>query len=185
MSTRVNSNTRVSTWVRNFAARFPAGAALAALMLGASVQAGAAATNVGTFDFWTVWSDTEGGSRICYISSTPQDSQPTNVNRGAIHFIVTKRPGNANEISTLIGYPFHDTNANASATIDGRNYPMVTENNAAWLASLEDEATFVAGMRAGSTLVVRGTSQRGTNTTDTYSLRGVTAALNRLNQECN
>src|SRR5690606_9285076 len=148
----------MKSWVRNSAARFSFMGALAASVLAFGLSGAAAAENLGTFDYWTAWSDTENGATICYISSVPQDSQPTNVNRGAIHFIVTNRPGKSNEVSTLIGYPFHETNANASASIDGRSYPMVTEGSAAWLASVEDEPTFVAGMRAGSTMIVRGTS---------------------------
>jgi len=143
-----------------------------------------AATNLGTFDFWTAWTDTDGGSKICYVSSTPQTMEPTNVNRGAIHFIVTIRPTNRNEVATIVGYPIHETNANASAAVDGRSYPMVAQGESAWLASIEDEPGFVGAMRAGATLVVRATSTRGTNTVDTYSLRGITAALNKANAEC-
>lgn len=143
-----------------------------------------AATNLGTFDFWTAWTDTDGGSKICYVSSTPQTMEPTNVNRGAIHFIVTIRPTNRNEVATIVGYPIHETNANASAAVDGRSYPMVAQGESAWLASIEDESGFVGAMRAGATLVVRATSTRGTNTVDTYSLRGITAALNKAGAEC-
>ena len=68
--------------------------------------------------------------------------------------------------------------------IDGKAYPMVTEGAAAWLASTGDESGFVAALKAGTQLVVRGTSQRGTNTTDTYSLRGVTAAMTEIDKAC-
>lgn len=162
--------------------------AVAALVSGAVVlcasPAAFAATNLGTFDFWTAWSDTDGGGKICYVSSTPQTTEPSNVNRGAIHFIVTIRPTNRNEVATIVGYPIHESNANAAVSVDGRSYPMVTQGESGWLASIEDEPGFVGSMRAGSNMVVRATSQRGTNTVDTYSLRGVTAALNKANEEC-
>ena len=38
--------------------------------------------------------------------------------------------------------------------------------------------------KAGSQLVVKGTSQRGTDTTDTYSLSGATAAMNAIDAAC-
>lgn len=157
---------------------------LAAAAAGMLVPAAQAATNLGTFDFWTAWTDQDQSGKICYVSSTPQSSEPTNVNRGNIHFIVTIRPTNRNEVATIVGYPIHATNANASASVDGRTYPMVTQGESGWLASIEDEPGFVQAMRAGSSMVVRATSQRGTNTVDTYSLRGVTAALNKAAQEC-
>lgn len=143
-----------------------------------------AATNLGTFDFWTAWTDADGDSKICYVSSTPQTIAPTNVNRGPIHFIVTIRPTNRNEVATIVGYPIHETEPNASTSVDGRSYPMVTQGESAWLASIEDEPGFVDAMRAGATMVVKATSTRGTNTVDSYSLRGVTAALNKANEEC-
>ena len=160
-------------------------AGVLAAAIGALASTGAmAATNLGTFDYWTAWSDSDSGGKICYVSSTPQTMEPTNVNRGEIHFIVTIRPTNRNEVATIVGYPIHETDADASASVDGRAYPMVTQGESGWLASIEDEPGFVGAMRAGSNMVVRATSQRGTNTVDTYSLRGVTAALNKANEEC-
>ncbi len=62
--------------------------------------------------------------------------------------------------------------------------PMVTEGAAAWLASTGDEGGFVQAFKAGSNLQIKGTSQRGTNTTDSYSLSGATAAMNAIDAAC-
>ncbi len=142
-------------------------------------------TSLGTFNSWTAWQGTDANGPMCYISSQPTESQPTNVNRDPIHFLIIHRKGlgTRNEVQTLIGYPFN-ANPNATATIDGRAYPMVTEGEAAWLASAGDENGFVTALKAGATLVVQGTSQRGTRTTDTYSLRGVTAAMAEIDRAC-
>lgn len=144
------------------------------------------ATNLGTFKAWTAWKGRDANGEMCYISSQPEKSAPDGVNRSPIHFLVIHRKGlgTKNEVQTLIGYPFNTSGAGASATIDGKTYPMVTEGEAAWLASAGDEANFVAALKAGSTLVVKGTSQRGTNTTDTYSLGGVTAAMTEIDKAC-
>lgn len=159
-------------------------AGVACVAVFASSPAAFAATNLGTFDFWTAWSDQDSTGKICYVSSTPQTMEPSGVSRGDIHFIVTIRATNRNEVATIVGYPIHESNANASTSVDGRSYPMVAQGEAAWLASIEDEPGFVTAMRAGAAMVVRATSQRGTNTVDTYSLRGITAALNKANEEC-
>ena len=144
------------------------------------------ATNLGTFNDWTAWKGSDVNGEMCYISSTPQQTAPEGVNRSPIHFLVIHRKGlgTKNEVQTLIGYPFNTTNANASATIDGKSYPMVTEGEAAWLASAGDEPGFVTALKGGAQLVVRGTSQRGTETTDTYSLSGVTAAMGEIDKAC-
>jgi hypothetical protein len=164
-------------------------AALVATLIVAGAAVGTAqaqATNLGTFNAWTAWQGTDANGPICYISSQPSDSEPKNVNRDPIHFLIIHRKGlgTKNEVQTLIGYPFNSSSPNATATVDGKQYPMVTEGAAAWLASTGDESGFVTALKAGSTLVVRGTSQRGTNTTDTYSLRGVTAAMNEIDKAC-
>lgn len=164
-------------------------AVLLATLMSAGVavtDAQAQATNLGTFNDWTAWQGSDANGVICYISSAPAETEPRNVNRDPVHFLVIHRKGlgTKNEVQTLIGYPFNATAANASATVDGKAYPMVAEGGAAWLASSGDESGFVMALKAGSRLVVKGTSQRGTNTTDTYSLRGVTAAMREIDKAC-
>lgn len=157
------------------------------LAAGAAIgSAEAAATNLGSFNAWTAWKSTDANGLICYISAQPTESEPKNVNRDPIHFLVIHRKGlgTKNEVQTLIGYPFNTTDAGASATVDGKNYPMVAEGAAAWLASTGDESGFVAALKAGTKLVVQGVSQRGTHTQDTYSLKGVTAAMTEIDKAC-
>jgi hypothetical protein len=40
-------------------------------------------------------------------------------------------------------------------------------------------------MRNGSAMVIKGTSNRGTTTTDTYSLSGTSQAYEAINKACN
>jgi hypothetical protein len=142
--------------------------------------------NLGTFKNWTAWKGTDANGEMCYISAAPKSSDPEGVKRSPIHFLVIHRKGlgTKNEVQTLIGYPFNTSDSKASAAIDGKAFPMVTEGEAAWLASSADEPNFVAALKAGSVLVVKGTSQRGTATTDTYDLAGVTAAMTEIDKAC-
>ncbi len=39
-------------------------------------------------------------------------------------------------------------------------------------------------MRKGADLIIKGTSAKGTSSADTYSLRGLPQALERVSQEC-
>jgi hypothetical protein len=136
---------------------------LTALIVAMAIGAGTPAVaqqmqNLGTFKNWTAWKGTDANGEMCYISATPQSTAPDGVRRSPIHFLVIHRKGlgTKNEVQTLIGYPFSTANSNASATIDGKTYPMVTEGEAAWLAS----------------------------TTDTYDLGGVTAAMAEIDKAC-
>lgn len=143
------------------------------------------AESLGSFKFWTAWKSTDANGVICYVSSQPQDAQPTNVNRDPIHFLVIHRKGlgTKNEVQTLVGYPLKN-GSTPSVNVDGKSYSMIVEGSAAWLASTGDEVAFVDSMKRGSEMVVKGTSQRGTNTTDTYSLSGVTAAMGEATKAC-
>jgi len=101
-----------------------------------------------------------------------------------------------NEVQTLMGYPLQPTSDSFthSADVDGKSYPMksipddpatpIKDNQAAWLASMDDETGFVAALKKGSKLVVHGTSSKGTKTTDTYSLGGITAAMDAIDKAC-
>ena len=106
--------------------------------------------------------------------------------RDPIYFFVTSRPAQdvSNEVSIIMGYPLAPE-SKPSATIDGTNFELFAKNDSAWVANAAEEQRLVAAMRAGVDMTIKGTSSRGTNTTDTYSLSGVTAALGRIAQECN
>ncbi|HTJ57990.1 MAG TPA: invasion associated locus B family protein [Devosiaceae bacterium] len=144
-----------------------------------------APTSIGNFSSWTAWSGKDSSGLICYVSAEPATSQPSGVKRDPVHFLIVDRKGlgTTNEVQTLIGYDFRK-DSKPSSTIDGKVYPMVADGAGAWLASTGDEAGFVAAMKKGKSLVVKGTSLRGTETTDTYSLSGVTAALDAATKAC-
>jgi hypothetical protein len=162
--------------------------ALAALAAPATAQE---IKQLGTFKAWTAWSGTDANGPMCYISAVPESWSPQEVKgapvkRSPIHFLIINRKGlgTKNEVQTLVGYPFHPTNANVTASIDGKAYPMVTEGEAAWLAVEADEPAFVEALKKGSKLVVKGTSTKGNNMTDNYNLSGVTAALGEIAKAC-
>lgn len=168
--------------------------ALAALVGLSALAAPVSAQEIkqlGTFKSWTAWTGTDANGAMCYISAvpeswTPQEVKGAPVKRSPIHFLIINRKGlgTKNEVQTLVGYPFHPTNANVTASIDGKTYPMVTEGEAAWLAVEADEGTFVDALKKGSKLVVKGTSMKGNNMTDNYNLSGVTAALAEIAKAC-
>ena len=51
-------------------------------------------------------------------------------------------------------------------------------------AAPDNSLALVQSMIRGAKMVVRGTSWRGTKTTDTYSLKGFTAAYNKITETC-
>ena len=57
---------------------------------------------------------------------------------------------------------------------------MFSQGNNAWMSDINKEPELVAAMRSGRSMKVSGVSTRGTQTSYTYSLSGVTAALKEV-----
>ena len=53
-----------------------------------------------------------------------------------------------------------------------------------WPEDEEIDDLLIKGMKRGTTMIVKGISSRGTNTTDTYSLRGFTASYKAISKIC-
>jgi invasion protein IalB len=88
-----------------------------------------------------------------------------------------------NEVSLIIGYPFK-ASSDATAEIGSTKFAMYTQNDGAWIKNVAEEARMLDAMRKGSDLTVKGTSGRGTSSTDQFSLKGLSQALDRAEQEC-
>lgn len=146
---------------------------------------------LGEFGDWKAFKSADGGATVCYALSQPKKMDPAKAKRDPIFFIVSNFPARQvkGEPSIVIGYPFKD-GSKATVTVGGATFSFVTVNGgdgtegSAWIVDSATEQKLIAAMRGGSNMVVKGTSKRGTNTTDTYSLSGASAALDRVNQEC-
>lgn len=161
----------------------------AASLVVAATATAPAATSIGTFKHWGAYTSADSNGKMCFVASQPQSSkyQPDNVrSRDPAFFMVTTIPAKniRNEASTIIGYPFAD-NVKVTVEIDGNNtFTMFTEKDSAWIENPAQEADLIAAMQKGIRMTVVGKSRRGTVTTDTYSLSGITAALEAIAKEC-
>ena len=164
---------------------FRAAALAAAIIVTASAAQAQTPTLVSQEKDWGAYVAEVDGGKTCYILAKPKSQEPKGVNRDPTFFFVTARPkdGIRNQVSVSIGYPF-GSGSKASVEIGSDTFSLFTENDKAWVENVEDQDRLVAAMRAGSTMTVKGTSQRGTNTSDTYSLAGVTAAFNKIAESC-
>lgn len=114
-----------------------------------------------------------------------RDGRPVSVQRGDILLFVTFRPGSGarGEVSFTGGYPFAEGTP-VKVAIDGRGFDLIADDEWAWPGSAQDDSAILAALRAGSTAVVTARSRRGTETKDTFSLSGFTAAMTEAEQRC-
>ncbi|WP_345118385.1 invasion associated locus B family protein [Bartonella pachyuromydis] len=136
------------------------------------------------FEAWGAYSYKSPQNTICYVLSIPLQSLPTTVNHGDNFFLLTKRSHSpvSFEPQFMAGYPLKE-GSKVTVTIGDKNFNFFTKDSSAWLSSSELEKQLVSAMRAGKNMTVKALSKRGTATTYTYSLKGVTAALNAA-QKC-
>jgi len=165
--------------------------AAAALVVGASLTGFVATAEaqtpnrVGTFGDWSAYAYSDSRGKVCYAASQPKSQAPQGVNRDPAYFMVTARPSEnvRSEVSIIIGYPFKE-GSKVTVDIDGQKFSMFTKDDGAWVENAAQETALVTAMRKGRSMSVAGTSRRGTDTTDTYSLSGVTASLDALGKSC-
>jgi hypothetical protein len=155
------------------------------LLLAWSLPAMAQDKALGTYSDWSAQTFSEGGKIVCSMWSQPGKAKGKYRRRGEIYVFVTHRPTSdqINELSFEAGYSFKP-DSDVSAVVDGETFTLFTKDSTAWNRSTEGDEALVKAMRAGSRMVVKGVSNRGTQTTDTYSLRGFSAAHNAVNTAC-
>ncbi|AXK82529.1 hypothetical protein DW352_19590 [Pseudolabrys taiwanensis] len=142
---------------------------------------------LGQFGDWGAYKATPGGKKVCFALSKPTSAttEPAGRPRDPSYAFVSTRPAEKvkNEVSVIVGYP-QKGGHEASAAIGNANYVLYTQNDGAWVKNAAEEAQMVTAMRKGATLVVKSESGRGTKTTDTYSLKGLGEALDKVAEEC-
>ncbi|MGB9141956.1 MAG: invasion associated locus B family protein [Aestuariivirga sp.] len=162
-------------------------AALLALTIGIAGSARAAEpASLGVFNDWTAYTYKASDTNVCYVVSQPKSSEAAKkVKRDPIFFIVTHMPGRSikGEVSTIIGYPFKEATT-VQLKVGEAEFELFTNGDGAWADTKEKEKKIVAAMKAGQKFTVTGTSWKGTETTDSYSLSGFSAAMDKIDSSC-
>jgi len=168
--------------------RFPIPVALAILVL-ATAPGSAAGQNVepiGDSGKWHAYTFLEEGKKVCYMSSEPEKKEGDYKVRGPVYALVTHRPAlNSRDVVSLIsGYPLKP-DADIIVTVDRKQkFSLFADKETAWAADEKTDRTLVKAMMKGTTMVVEGTSSRGSKTKDTYSLSGFGKMYQTISQAC-
>lgn len=181
-ATRVFASTFLATLVLAIAA-----AVLPAPLGGPAHAADSQDINrLGKFQHWRAFTYTENGNRVCYMASEPQKEEGDYEQRGEVYAMVTHQParGTQDVVSFVIGYPFKQQSRVTVNIDDNKKFTLFTHEDTAWAADKKTDNALVRAMMRGREMVVKGVSNKGTNTTDTYSLMGFTDAHNAIDDAC-
>jgi len=139
---------------------------------------------IGTFGDWEAYVRGGEAERFCYIVSKPKEASLRS-RRGDIFLLVWHRPAKDefDVVQIDAGYIFKKE-TEVEVKIGGDEWRLFTRDGNAWTYRGDDDANIVKAMQKGARLIVKGTSSRSSPTTDSYSLKGVTAAHRAMNKAC-
>ncbi|MEO1191742.1 MAG: invasion associated locus B family protein [Pseudomonadota bacterium] len=141
---------------------------------------------LGVFRDWVAYEAMAGGQKTCMMVSIPQtmDRRLTTRQTANVRAVVVHRPAQnvRGEVLIETGFPIAE-NVQADVTIDRTDYKMATDTPGLLWLPTRYEPDFIAAMRRGLEMTTKVAS--GSQTiTDTYSLRGFTAALRAIDAAC-
>ena len=153
----------------------------------AAAHGGAEPTLIGQFGTWGAYTAEPNGKRVCFALAKPSSSKttPPNRPRDPAYAFVSTRPAEkvVNEVSVMIGYPLKP-GSESSMEVGGSSFAMYTQGDGIWIKNAAEEDRLVEAMRKGHEVTVKGVSSKGTATTDVFSLRGLSQALDKIAQTC-
>jgi hypothetical protein len=154
----------------------------------AAPAAGSAEPNlIGQFGTWGAYTASPNGKKVCFALAKPASSKtnPPNKPRDPSFAFISTRPAEkvANEVSIMIGYQLKP-GSEGSIEIGGSRYAMYAQGDGLWIKNAAEEGRLVDALRKGADATVKGSSAKGTETVDTYPLKGLAQALDKLALEC-
>lgn len=153
----------------------------AAAFFASALAAHAEPSRIQQFDDWGVYSYASKTGTVCYALSMPKTMEPAGIDHGKNYFLVSpsSAKGGGFVPEAVRGYMLKP-GAPITVSVGDRSFAMVSKDNAAWVQQEAQEPALIAAMKGGSDMTVSATSKRGTATRYTYSLTGISAALQKV-----
>jgi hypothetical protein len=153
----------------------------------AAAAGGAEPTLIGQFGTWGAYTAMPNGKKVCFALAKPSSSRtnPPNRPRDPAYAFISTRPAEkvTNEVSIMIGYALKP-GSESTLEVGGASYAMYTQGDGLWIKNAAEEERMVEAMRKAADVVVKGVSAKGTETSDTFSMKGLSQALDKLAQDC-
>lgn len=168
-----------------FSGRILSVAGLIGFCLAASPARAQQVELLGDFRDWSAYAGNDGTGLVCFALTKPTKVAPTPDGYSQAYLYLTNRPGEnvRAEVNLVAGFTFAPDTP-ATLTVAGTAFSLFTQNDAAWLKDPAQAQSLAGIIRAGSTLVVEATSDKGIKIQETFSLAGATAASNAIDSKC-
>jgi hypothetical protein len=135
---------------------------------------------IGAFDDWVAATHPEAGQPVCYAFTRVQTSIPAVPGRGAVILTVTQRNSGRDAVAIEAGFAFAPS-ATVTVQADQTGLDFYTDKRAAFARNGHDAVT---AFRAAARAIARSPGPHDVTVTDTFSLKGFTAAYDAISKAC-
>ena len=109
---------------------------------------------------------------------------PDTKKRGENYILIYKIIGSdENIVQVEAGYQYN-IEKDIVVKIDNKSFKLYSTEDSSETAWTDNDEKVIYAMKKGLELVLSGQSSRGTITNDSYTLKGFTSAINKLNKDC-
>ena len=140
--------------------------------------------STGKYKNWESFTvETEKG-KICFAQTVPTKRAPGSIKRGESKLFVTFRPSEniRDEVSLTSGHDYKTSTVTAAS--GKKRYSFFSQKNFAWLLDDQEEKNFIKLMKKATNLIIKARTTKGAETTDHYSMMGITKAYNTAKKTC-
>lgn len=135
---------------------------------------------IGKFDDWIAATHPESGVPVCYAFTRATSSIPTISGRGGVVLTVTQRPSGRDAVAMEAGFTFAP-DATVTVQADQTGLDFYTSHTAAFA---RDGHAAVVAFKAAGRAIARSPAPHDATATDTFSLKGFTAAYEAISKAC-
>ena len=137
-------------------------------------------TAIGRFEDWTAATNKEAGQTVCYAFTRASAATAALPGRGDVVMTVTERAGGRDAVALSAGFAY-PANAVVKVAADTAIFDFYTAQRSAF--ARDGHAAALAFQKARS-LQARSPAPRGKVVTDSFSLRGFSAAYAAIQKAC-
>jgi len=135
---------------------------------------------IGKFDDWIAATHQEAGQLVCYAFTRAQSSIPALAGRGGVVLTVTQRVSGRDAVAMEAGFAYAP-NATVTVQADQTGLDFYTAQRAAFARKGHDA---VVAFQSAGRAIARSPGPRDTTVTDTFSLKGFSAAYAAISKAC-
>jgi hypothetical protein len=155
------------------------------LICGGSQVAAAQTRPVSKFGEWSVFAHDDASGRICFASTPPRASDPPQDTgfKPLLYVSAWPREGVRAEISVKSASPLKPGGV-GTIIVDKASFRLTAAGDRAYVLDATDELKLLEAMKKGSSVIVVAQTEQGVVAKDTYSLAGITQALQAITAAC-